>query len=345
LSSVTANPVLVVHTRGGITESFHRGVVCIVDSSGSVIYSTGDVQQVCYPRSALKFFQHIPLITSGAFDHFGFSLKELALMCGSHNGEEMHTETARGILAKIGMGEEHLGCGAQTPTHKKDYVSLIKEGKEPGAIHNNCSGKHSGFLAWCVFNNQPTNNYLESEHPLHREIKRITALFHEMNEEDLVTGLDGCSAPIFAMPVLNQAIAYKNLLNPAVFGDEKINRACSLIREAIATYPEMVAGTKRYCTDLMAVTRGKVLGKTGADGVYSIGIPSKGYGICIKIDDGKMGPQYNVAQQVLEQLGLLSEEEKLALHPYLINQNRNFAGNVTGETRTTTILKELKSTT
>ena len=344
MSSVTANPVLVTHTRGGITESFHRGVVCIVDKQGREVYSLGDVQQVCYPRSALKFFQHISLITSGAFDHFNFSLKELALMCGSHNGEEMHTQTARGILAKIGMGEEHLGCGAQTPTHKKDYVTLLKEGKEPGAIHNNCSGKHSGFLAWCVFHKQPTQNYLEAEHPLHIEIKRITALFHEMAAADLVSGVDGCSAPIFAVPVKNQAIAYKNLLNPEAFGDEKLNRACNLIREAITKYPEMVAGTKRYCTDLMAVTNGKILGKTGADGVYSIAIPSTGYGICIKIDDGRMGPQYNVAQQVLEQLGLLNNEEKMALHPYLINQNRNFAGNFTGETLTTPILAELKST-
>jgi L-asparaginase II len=343
LSSVSANPILVIHTRGGITESFHRGVVCVVDSNGRVIHSVGDIKQVCYPRSALKFFQHIPLITSGAFDHFGFTLKELALMCGSHNGEHMHTETAGGILAKIGMGEEHLGCGAQTPTHKKDYVALIRDGKEPTAIHNNCSGKHSGFLAWCKFHGVSTHDYLSANHPLHREIKRIAALFHEMHENDLVTGVDGCSAPIFAMPVYNQAIAYKNLLNPEAFGDEKISRACELIRTAIASHPEMVAGSKRYCTDLMSVTQGKILGKTGADGVYSLAIPSSGYGICIKIDDGKMGPQYNVAQQVLEQLGLLNEEEKLALHPYLLNENRNFAGNVTGETLTTSEL-ELKLT-
>jgi len=338
--SLETNPILVNHTRGGIVESFHRGVVCVVNENGHIVTAVGDVQQVCYPRSALKLFQHIPLITSGAFDHFGFTLKELALMCGSHNGEEMHTQTARGILAKIGMGEEHLGCGAQTPTHKKDYVTLIKEGKEPGAIHNNCSGKHSGFLAWCVFHNQPTQNYLEAEHPLHIEIKRITALFHEMDEADLVSGVDGCSAPIFAMPVVNQAIAYKNLLFPEKFGDENLNRACALIREAVTTYPEMVAGTKRYCTDLMRVAKGKVIGKTGADGVYSMAIPQKGLGICIKIDDGRMGPQYNVAQQVLDNLDVLSNEEKQDLQGYLVNENKNFAGNVTGQTQVTDILQQ-----
>lgn len=330
--SLETNPILVNHIRGDIIESFHRGVVCVVDKLGNITSSLGDIQQVCYPRSALKLFQHIPLITSGAFDHFGFTLKELALMCGSHNGEAMHVETARSILAKIGMGEEHLGCGAQQPTHKKDFVALIKANQEPGAIHNNCSGKHSGFLAWCKFHNASTEDYLSAEHPLHREIKRFTALFHEMDEKDLVTGLDGCSAPIFAMPVLNQAIAYKNLLFPEKFGDDNINRACALIREAVTTYPEMVAGTKRYCTDLMYVSKGKVIGKTGADGVYSMAIPHKGLGICIKIDDGRMGPQYNVAQKVLEMLDIFSEEEKNELKAYLVNENKNFAGNTTGQT-------------
>lgn len=335
------NPVLVNHTRGGIVESFHRGVVCVVDNEGVIIASVGDVQQVCYPRSALKLFQHIPLIASGAYDHFGFTLKELALMCGSHNGETMHVETARGILAKIGLGEEYLGCGAQQPMHKKDFVSLIKANQEPGAIHNNCSGKHSGFLAWCKYHSVSTEDYLSAEHPLHKEIKRITALFHEMEESDLTTGLDGCSAPIFAMPVINQAIAYKNLLFPEKFGDDNIIRACALIREAVTTYPEMVAGTKRYCTDLMRVAKGKVIGKTGADGVYSMAIPQKGLGVCIKIDDGRMGPQYNVAQQVLEMLNIFSEVEKTELKSYLVNENKNFAGNITGQTKTADALHQL----
>jgi len=336
-----ANPILVVNTRGGISESFHRGVVCVVDQNGQVIRAAGDFEQVCYPRSALKYFQHIPLITSGAFDHFGFTLKELALMCGSHNGEQMHVETARGILAKIGMGEESLGCGAQQPTHKKDFVNLILQGKEPSAIHNNCSGKHAGFLAWCRYHNVPADSYLYADHPLHREIRRITALFHEMPEEALVTGLDGCSAPIFAMPVRNQALAYRNLLSPEKFGDENITRACKLILEALKAHPEMVAGSKRYCTDLRAVTGGRIIGKTGADGVYCLAIPEKGWGICIKIDDGRMGPQYNVAQEVLESLGLLTGEESEKLRGHLICENRNYAGNVTGQTLTTPVLREI----
>lgn len=332
--------MLVQHTRGGIPESFHRGVVCVVNEEGKVIHSAGDIQQVCYPRSALKYFQHIPLITSGAFDHFGFTLKELAIMCGSHNGEEMHVEASRGILKKIGLDETHLGCGAQQPTHKSDYLRLIHQGQEPGAIHNNCSGKHSGFLAWCVYHNQPTENYLSPEHPLHQEIRKVTALFHEVQESELVCGVDGCSAPIFAMPVYNQALAYKNLTAPQKFGDEKLNRACTMILEALATYPEMVAGSKRYCTDLIRETKGRIIGKTGADGIYNIALPDRQWGICIKIDDGRMGPQYNVAQEVLQLLGLLSESEKTKLHHYLECENRNFAGNFTGYTIVTDALKK-----
>lgn len=339
-----ANPVLVVHTRGGITESFHRGVVCVVDEKGTILHQLGDTGQVCFPRSALKLFQHIPLITSGAFDHFGFTLRELAIMCGSHNGEAIHVEAARGILAKIGLDESYLGCGAQPPTHKKDYLTLVLAGKEPSAIHNNCSGKHSGFLAWSVYHNQPTDkSYLSPEHPLHRDIKKITALFHEMNEADLVTGVDGCSAPIFAMPVYNQALAYKNLTAPEKFGDPAITRACAMILEAIATYPEMVAGTKRYCTDLISATNGRIIGKTGADGVYCIAVPDQKTGICIKVDDGRMGPQYNIAQQVLQSLNLLTESEITRLGSYLENENRNYAGNVTGYTLVTSQLKTLKS--
>ncbi|MBS3913756.1 MAG: asparaginase [Bacteroidetes bacterium] len=336
----SANPILVTHSRGGITESFHRGILCVVNSSGEIILSMGDTSQWCFPRSALKYFQHIPLIVSGAFDHFGFTLKELALMCGSHNGEAMHTETAEGILQKIGMQVSDLGCGAQPPTHKKDYLNLIYAGKEPTAIHNNCSGKHAGFLAWCKFMNASTSNYLDFEHPLHKEIKKYTALFHEIPESELVIGLDGCSAPIFGMPVYNQALAYKNLVNPITFSED-VQRACNLIAEAVTTYPEMIAGSKRYCTDLIKSTGGAIIGKTGADGIYSLAIPSKKWGITIKIDDGRMGPQYNVAQYLLEALKLVDEKVAAELHSYLSLELKNWAGHTTGMSEISQQLRDL----
>lgn len=326
------NPILVESTRGNIRESFHRGVVCIVDSENKVLYSAGDVQQVCYPRSALKFFQQIPLLTSGAVEQFGFTNKEIAIMCGSHNGEEAHVETARGILAKIGLTEDALLCGAQMPTLREDQAVLIKNDIQPMKIHNNCSGKHAGFLAYCVFKGWPTENYIEPSHPLHQEILDIISLFHQYPKEKINTGVDGCSAPIFSFPVYNQAVAYRYLMNPHDLGAE-IAKACELMVNSIVEYPEMIAGSKRYCTDLMKHSKGNLIGKTGADGIYSIGVKEPNLGICIKIDDGKMGPQYNVAQAVLEQLGLLDADSIQALHCYLEFENKNFGGICTGETK------------
>jgi len=329
MQNPACNPVLVESYRGPVVESFHRGAVCVVDEHNSIIYQQGNVEQVCYPRSALKFFQQLPLLLSGAADHFGFSEEELAVMCGSHNGEGTHLQVVRGIFKKIGLDESALGCGAQAPTLKQDAQALIRAGLEPSALHNNCSGKHAGFLAWCVFHNQATDSYLNADHPLHLEIKKWVSLFYEIPESALQTGLDGCSAPIFAMPVRNQAIAYRNLVHPDKFEPE-VAAACRRITDAVSRYPMMIAGSKRYCSDLMRVAGKSVIGKTGADGVYCIGLPERKLGICIKIDDGKMGPQYHVAQKLLQDCGVLSQEACAELAHYITAPQHNFAGNRTG---------------
>jgi L-asparaginase II len=166
---------------------------------------------------------------------------------------------------------------------------------------------------------------------LHLEILDVISEFHEYPKEKIQQGIDGCSAPIFAFPVYNQAVAYKNLIYPSKFSDS-IQKACKTMVDAIVNYPEMIAGEKRYCTDLMRQSNGKLIGKTGADGVYSIGIREMNLGICIKVDDGKMGPQYNIAQAVIEQLHVLSNEANSSLRNYVEQENKNFGGLVTGET-------------
>ncbi len=330
-----SNPILVEVTRGEVLESFHRGVVCVVDEKDNIIYSLGDTQQICYPRSALKFLQQIPLLTSGAVEHFGFTEKEIALFCGSHNGEAEHVETVRGILAKIGLDESHLQCGAQMPTLKEDQYHLIKNDLPALKIHNNCSGKHAGFLAYCIYKGWPTDSYIAPNHPMHLEILEVIAEFHRYPKEKIQQGIDGCSAPIFAFPVYNQAVAYKNLVNPVDF-PEPVQKACKMMVDAITKYPVMIAGHKRYCSDLMRLSEGKLIGKTGADGVYSIGIRGRNLGICIKVDDGKMGPQYNIAQSIIEQLGILSDASNQELRQYVRQENKNFGGLVTGETKVST---------
>ncbi|HEY1045727.1 MAG TPA: asparaginase [Bacteroidia bacterium] len=333
-----SNPILVEVTRGGVLESFHRGVICIVDKDDKVVFEKGDIKQLCYPRSALKFFQQIPLMISGAVEHFGFTEKEIALFCGSHNGEAAHVETVRSILDKIGLDETYLQCGPQMPTLRDDQYALIKSDLPPLRIHNNCSGKHAGFLAYCVYKNYSTTDYIDPNHPLHLEILDVISDFHRYPKDKIKQGIDGCSAPIFAFPVYNQAVAYKNLICPESFGSE-IAKACNTLVDAIVNYPEMIAGRKRYCTDLMRFSEGKLIGKTGADGIYSLGIRSKNLGVCIKVDDGKMGPQYNIAQSVVEQLGIFDEASNKQLRHYVNHENKNFGGLVTGETHVSAEVK------
>jgi len=325
------NPILVELRRADVLESFHRGVICVVDENNQIVYSKGDVEQVCYPRSAMKFFQHIPLLTSGIFDSYGFTNEQLAVMCGSHNGESAHTQVVNSILDTIHLNESSLKCGAQPPSLKKDYHQLIRDNKDPQPIHNNCSGKHAGFLAWSTFNKQDLDSYLSPEHPLQLEIRNVVSQFYELPSDQLQLGMDGCSAPTFAMPVFNQAVAFKNLVCPPSIFDDKTKLAAERIVSAVTEFPEMVAGTQRYCTDLMRITQGRIVGKTGADGVYCIGIPEKKWGIAIKIDDGKMGPQYQVAQELLKKLGLITPEEVAELEKYREFEMKNFAGNITGK--------------
>lgn len=326
----SSNPILVENIRGEVVESFHRGSFCVVDERGDVLWSEGDIQQVSFPRSALKYFQHIPFLLSGGFDAMGFTSKELAIMCASHNGEDVHLDVVNSVLHRISLNSDYLKCGPQQPTLKKDFLALVKADKEPSCMHNNCSGKHAGFLAYCVHEKLNLADYLSPSHPLHQQIKNITALFYETDESSLALGVDGCSAPIFGMPLINQALAYKNLVSPMPWKDSKLTDACNRIVEAVTQYPLLVAGSKRYCTDLMEVTKGRIVGKTGADGVYCLAIPHKKWGIAIKIDDGKMGPQYQVAQEILTKLNLITTEEAAQLSSHWHCKNTNFAGNHVG---------------
>jgi len=227
------------------------------------------------------------------------------------------------ILHKIGLDRTSLLCGTQFPSDRKSANALIAAGKKPEAIHNNCSGKHAGFLAYAVFLGADTKDYLNPEHPTQQEIRRIVALFHSMDESALICALDGCSAPIYAIPVYQQALAYMRLSHPE-FGDEKTRDACQRLIAAARKYPFLIAGSGRYCTDLIKECESELIGKTGAEGIYSLCFHQETIGACIKIDDGKMLPQYNVAQKLVEQSGLFKAQQLAPLHPYLSNAIRNF---------------------
>lgn len=324
------NPILVEVYRKGVLESFHRGVVCVVDRDGKIIYSEGDVNQVCYPRSAMKFLQILPLIENGGIEKFNFTLEEIAVMCGSHNAEAEHLRVVNSILTKIGLDKDKLFCGPQYPTSKRDSDELIRKNEKPHHIHNNCSGKHAGMLALCVLLGFDTNDYINPKHPAQQIILKTCAEMYEYPLGKMTIALDGCSAPIVSVPVYNQALSFKNLVHPVQFS-EKRKAACHIVVEAISKYPFMVAGTKRYCTDMMNICAPRIIGKTGAEGVFSMALTKEKIGVSIKIDDGKMLPQYNVAQAFVEATKLFSEEQLKPLHSYMNDEISNFNKFVTGE--------------
>src|SRR5688500_16006935 len=171
------NPILVEIYRNNVLESFHRGVICVVDKNGKVIYSEGDVHQLCYPRSAMKFLQVIPLIEHAGMEQFKFTLEEIAVMCGSHSGQAEHLQVVSSILSKVGLDKTALHCGPQYPTSKKDTDALIKKGELPHDIHNNCSGKHAGMLAMCVLKGWQTKDYINPQHPLQQLILETCSAF------------------------------------------------------------------------------------------------------------------------------------------------------------------------
>jgi len=335
------NPILVESYRGEVLESFHRGVVCLVNERGDIIDGIGDVTQLCYPRSSLKLFQHIPLLMSGAVEKYQLTLEEIALMCGSHNGEKKHMEIATQILQKAGLKPNALQCGVQMPTLKEDIKTLYQSNLSASALHNNCSGKHAGFLLYCVYKGYDTQGYLDLKHPLQQEILAVSSEFYEYDKANTQCGVDGCSAPIFAYPVYNQALAYKNLIAPTP-ALQSYKKALDLIVEAVAKYPYMIGGKKRYCTQLMELAGDRVIGKTGADGVYCLALRKKKWGLTIKIDDGKMGPQYLVVQNILENLNILTEIEKQELLQYHQETMKNFGKKVVGELKVSKAVKNFR---
>lgn len=326
------NPILVEVYRANVLESFHRGVICVVNENNEIIFSKGNVDQVCYPRSAMKFIQVLPLIVLGGIEKFGFTLQEIAIMCGSHNAEQEHLTMVESILSKIGLNKNNLFCGPQYPSSKRDANNLIKADKKPEHIHNNCSGKHAGMLALCQLINVPIQDYINPNHPIQQLILDYVEKIYEYPKAKMATALDGCSAPIFSIPVLNQAIGFKNLVSNHY--EKKLANACKIVVEAVSKYPFMVAGSKRYCTDLMQITAPQIIGKTGAEGIFCMSLPEQKLGVCIKIDDGKMLPQYNVAQAFVEATGLFSQETLKPLHHYLQEPLTNFNKFTVGEIKT-----------
>jgi L-asparaginase II len=278
-----SNPVAVEVTRGGRVESRHRGAGVAVDSDGGVVFAFGEVERPVFPRSAVKPIQALPLIESGAADRYGLSEQELALACASHSGEPAHVALAAGLLAKAGLDERALACGAHWPLSAAAGRALAREGVEPSALHNNCSGKHAGFLCVACAAGLPVAGYETAQHGVQREVK--AALEQVCGERLGEPGIDGCSIPAYAISLRGLASGFARMATGRGLAPARAAAARRLMA-AMAAHPWLVAGTGRFDAQAMTALGGRVVTKTGAEGVFCAAIPELGLGLAVKADDG-----------------------------------------------------------
>lgn len=323
----SANPVLVEATRGAMVESRYRGAFAVVDLEGRVIASAGDLERPVYARSAIKPLQAIPLVESGAAEAFGLGDAEIALACASHRGEPRHVAAVTAWLGRISCSVADLECGTQLPTNPAALAELLGARESASAAHNNCSGKHAGFLTLARHLGLPTQGYIRYEHGVQQRVLGTLEIMTGLDLGAVPRGVDGCGIPVIAVPLGNLALAMARLADPA---DQPAPRqaACARIRAAMTAEPFMVAGTGRFCTRVISETGGGALIKTGAEGVYCGALTGAGLGIALKIDDGA-GRAAEVAMAgLLARFGLLD-----AGHELCKPQVRNRAGTVVGELR------------
>jgi L-asparaginase II len=321
------NPILVEITRGELVESFHRGAVAVADAQG-LRFVLGDVETPVYTRSSLKPIQALPLVECGAAEAFGVSDAEVALACASHSGEPMHTEAVAAWLKRIGCNENDLICGPQVPRYEPTSQAMAATQEKPSRLHNNCSGKHTGFLTVARYLKAPIANYVAIGHPVQQAVlKAVTALSGYANP---AWGIDGCAAPNFALPLAAFARALARVAGRQTPGADRILRA-------MIAYPELVAGTGRFGTEVMRAAKGKVAAKVGAEGVYAAMLPDLGLGVALKIDDGGSRAAEIAIAVILEKLAVIDPAAGFASAPII-----NTRGTAVGMRRAAQALREMQ---
>ncbi len=318
------NPVIAEVTRGGIVESRHTGAYAVSDRAGRIIASAGDIDIPVFPRSAIKAFQCLPVIESGAADRFGFTDEEIALACSSHNGEPDHVRVARSMLRKAGNSEDLYECGAHWPAEIHAQHDVVRGGGEALQVHNNCSGKHAGMLALSRQLGADPKNYVDRGHPVQRAIAGTIAAMCNHDTDATPCGIDGCSVPTWAIPVRNMALGFARLTSPG-------NAAARRIIAAVRANPFMVAGTGRFDTRIMQDVP-RLFVKGGAEGVHCGCIPHAGLGIALKCDDGAGRAGEAAMASILVSIDVWTAEEKAKLggftHTELSNWRKFHVGDV-----------------
>ena len=338
-------------TRGKLVESIHYGEIAVVNAHGKLLYSHGDPQTVAFLRSSAKPFQALPFFERGGPAAFNLTQKEQALLCASHEGSDEHVRTVESIQAKTGIKESDLQCGIHMPGDAAAYKALITRNEAPTPNRNNCSGKHTGMLAHAKMRGLPLDTYLDNDHPVQQDILTGFAEMCNYPKDKVEIGIDGCSAPNFAVPLYNSALAYARLCDPFNLRDAR-SKACHDITWAMTGNPEMISGAGEFDCRLMQTGKGQIICKRGAEGFQAIGLrpgilgpESPGIGITFKVSDGDQSfrkldfeplnrVRPAVTLEILSQIGALSiaqMEELAEFGPTL--PIKNHRGIVVGESR------------
>ncbi len=320
---------LIEHIRGPLAEIVHAGAIAVVNARGQPQASVGDAHAMSFTRSTIKPFQALPFLIGGGIKAFGFTPQQTALLCASHNGEDMHVAQVDDMLRKIGQPYQALQCGCHVPL-RFSYGGLVPPADlQFDERHNNCSGKHTGFLAFCVQHGLSLDNHLAPDHPLqvaiHQQVMRATGA----DASQLVAGTDGCSAPNYAMPLSKLAYAFARLASGA--HDSELGEHFAVLCSAMGQHPEMVSGTGRNDLAFTQAGRGDWITKIGADGVQVIASISRQEAIAIKVISGHMPALYAAAVETMEQLGWLDTQQREMLKPWACQTLLNAKSKAVGE--------------
>lgn len=333
MNSSDAQPLVEV-TRGPVIESIHYGVVVVVDVTGKVVASVGNPETVTFLRSSAKPFQVLPFVERGGLEHFGLTDRELAVMCASHYGTDEHVKVIQGIQKKLGVSEKDLLCGMHPPLDSVTAKRMLLNNEPNSPLRHNCSGKHTGMLAHALLRGLPINDYINPIHPVQQTIFQTFSEMTGVPLKDLLLGTDGCSAPVFAVPMRAAAWAFAKLADPSSLPEPRRSSLQRIFR-AMTTHPDMVAGPGAFDTELMTIGAGKILVKSGAEGYLAISVlpgacttGSPAYGIAIKVSDGDLAggsrARTTVAIEVLRELGALNETQLNLLKAYDIRPQYNW---------------------
>lgn len=316
--------------RGDIAESRHQVRCVAVDGAGAVAAATPDADRVTSFRSAAKPFQLLPFVERGHADRLGFGERELAIMAASHSGSREHVALVRALLARIGLDASHLACGYHDPMDAESLEDVRRDPSQKGPLYNNCSGKHAGMLAFALAEGWPVAGYERRDHPLQQLLLRTVAECCGVRPESVALGIDGCSVPVFGLPLANMARGYARIAEAWVRGGDLRARTLQRIAQAMTTHPVLVEGHGRLATDVMRATAGRVLAKSGAEGLLLLADSGQGLGIAIKCEDGAMRALGPATVEALLVLGTLRPGEAEAFAEHRRPPVHDAAGHVVG---------------